>query len=210
MDPNQQQQPDMQQAAPAAQPRQQYVQQPLPNMPQAPASLPKDLFDEMVKLRQEIAARDAELAKRDKLAEETKASVAKLTEQVALTESQKKELEATRRAESIRTALKLAAMEHQAIDPDEVIALTASQFTVADDGSVVTAGSNPQPASAFVKSFLEKKPHLAKPRVATGSGASPYPAAAPNAEPTPVFDIRTPEGATAMLRHNLQKFIRPR
>lgn len=179
------------------------VQQSLPTVataaPPAP-TVPVEYLQQLERLKLEAASAQAELKKRDASAEETKVALAALTAQLATSDAQKAELAASRKAEKIRYEARQAAMQHGAIDPDDVVALVSAGLTVTEAGDVVTAGDAPVKAGDFIKSFLEKKPHLAGRKVAQGSGASPFPTGAPNIDPPVQFDMQTREGATAALR----------
>lgn len=194
-------------AAPAAAPgAMSELRQPaLPQINVTPA-VPTEFLAQLERAKLESAQRDAEAKKLAAVLEEQKALIAQLNEKAALSDKQRAELEGARRAEKIRYEARQAAMAHGAVDPDDVVALIAGALAVTDAGAVVTAGDNPQAVDAFVKAYLEKKPHLARARTAAGSGASPFPApagaaaAATAAQPARAYDLTTREGATASLR----------
>jgi len=179
-------------AAPAAQPA-------LPTISVTP-SVPTEYLEKLAKAEQQAAAFAAELKKRDAADAEIKQQLAALTEKTQTTEAEKKQLAADRRAEKLRYELRQAAML-EAIDPDDVVALTLGAFTVNEQGQVVSTEATPRDPAAYLKDFLAKKPHLAKPKVAPGTGASPFPAAAPQAPGARAFDLTTAEGLTAYARH---------
>jgi hypothetical protein len=156
------------------------------------STVPAEILAELSALRAEKDAR----AKTD---EETKASLAKLQDALALTAKEKAELTEAHRRTKIDTAVRLAAMEAGAIDPDDVTTLLAGRFTFDEKGGVILADETKAKAIDAVKSFLEKKPHLAGRKVAGGSGASPFPA---QSAPTSMqkFDISSNEGLTQLSR----------
>lgn len=184
-------------APPAAAPKQPSLFQTAAPAPAPAPSIPVQVIDEIAAARKAVAEREAELAKRDALLEEMKANLAKMTEQVGLTEREKAKIADERKAEAIRAAVRMAAIEHQAIDPDDVVDLLARKFDRAEDGRVVADDGKTDP-SAYVKDWLAKKPAYAKPRVAQGAGASPFPVPAPG-QPAPV-DMSTPAGLTRLVR----------
>ncbi len=169
-----------------------------------PSGVPVDAYnrerDRAAQAEAALTATQAELKKYAALNEETKASVTRLSEAHNVTEASRKKLEDDHRALRISTAVRVAAMEHGAVDPEDVVSLLASRFTLNDAGNAVTADDTKEPVAAAVKSFLERKPHLARARVAQGSGASPFPQPAPIAAAPVQHDMRTREGATASLR----------
>lgn len=189
--------------APAAAPTRQ-VQLPYAQ-PQhaAPAGVPLDAYNAERSSHEQTAARlrqlESELRKRDALAEESKATLAKFTEQVGGLTNESKRLAEENRALKISSAVRVAAIEAGAVDPEDVVALTLGRFTLDESGNVIAADETKSPVKAALKAWLEKKPHLARPRVAVGSGASPFPAAAPSVTAPQTFDLRTSEGATAAL-----------
>jgi hypothetical protein len=162
--------------------------------PQYPADLVQKLaqYEAMKNERDKMAAERESLLKAQ---EELKAAAASVNEKFTQTEAQAKQLAEKNRAITIQSAVRLAAMEAGAIDPDDVTTLLSGRFTLDESGAVITADDTKAKALDAVKSFLEKKPHLAGRKVANGSGASPFPAqSAPSA---PKLDLNSREGATA-------------
>jgi hypothetical protein len=163
--------------------------------PAAPA-VPSQFLAELDRARAEREAARAELAKRDAAEAETKALLAQLQEKVALTEREREALAAARTADRIRYEARMAAAEHGAVDPDDVVDLVTRGLKVDADRVVAADGT---PVADFVKGYLAKKPHLARARVAGGSGASPFPPAGGAGAPAPP-DLGTAEGMTAYAR----------
>ncbi|HEY6017961.1 MAG TPA: hypothetical protein VIU16_14335 [Gaiellaceae bacterium] len=184
--------------APAQQPSlfQQPAAQPVINV--AP-SVSAQALDEIAAARkmaeQEAAARKALEAK---LAE-FEATAAKLTEQVGLSARQAAELAAQRRAEAIRNAAAMAAVKHGAISETQLVKLVLDELDEVD-GAVVSKADPKVSAEDHVAAYLKANPHLAKPKVATGSGATGFAGAAPAAG-APTFDLRTAEGLTQYARY---------
>lgn len=165
----------------------------------APASIPVEIVQQLAQFEAMKAENAKMVAEREafvKAQEELKTAATKVQEQFTQTEAQVKALAEANRSMKITNAVRLAAMEAGAIDPDDVTTLLSGRFTIAEDGlTVITADDTKAKAVDAVKSFLEKKPHLAGRKVAGGSGASPFPAqTAPTSKP---FDFSTREGATA-------------
>jgi hypothetical protein len=167
----------------------------------APASIPADLvqklaqFEALKNERDKMASERAELLKAQ---EELKAAAASVNEKFTQTEAQAKQLAEKNRAITIQSAVRLAAMEAGAIDPDDVTTLLSGKFTVDESGTVITADDTKAKAIDAVKSFLEKKPHLLGRKVASGSGASPFPAQSAPTGQKP--DLTTAAGMTAFAR----------
>jgi hypothetical protein len=190
------------QTAPAAEP---------PRAPQTPApvvnpsGIPLDLYE---RERAERSRLEAEFKKLAAEREEAKGLLAQLTEKVSLSEKERAKLAEERRADRIRYEARMAAVEHGAIDPDDVVSLIGGRLTIGEDGKVVAADETKAEVGAFVRGFLEKKSHLARPRTAQGSGAPPFPAVAPSA-PGTRHDLRTSDGATAALRDLLTANTQP-
>jgi hypothetical protein len=191
-------------AKPAAQePRRMSDENQNANVPaiNAQPQYPADLVQKLAQYEALKSERDKMAAERESLLkaqEELKAAAASVNEKFTQTEAQAKQLTEKNRSITIQSAVRLAAMEAGAIDPDDVTALIASKFTLDDAGAVITADDTKASAKDAVKSFLEKKPHLAGRKVAGGSGASPFPAQ--SAPSTQKFDLSTREGATAFAR----------
>lgn len=148
--------------------------------------------DETSILRAEVARLTAERAQFEKLQGETKETLSKLTEQVSLSDRQRTELEATRKADKIRYEAKLAA-QGLAADADDVVALIMDRLTVDEAGNVVSKGDDKLPVGKVVKEFLDKKPHLAKNATARGTGASPFPSQTGPVQGA-AFDLTTVQG----------------
>jgi hypothetical protein len=156
------------------------------------------LLSELERARSEAAAFRAELAKRDKADEETKATLAQLNEKVQLTEKQKTDHEAQRRKDRVREAVRVAAVKHDAVSEAQLLKLLDGDLTVDEKGEPVSAADPKVGAEEYVKKFLQDNPHLRKSRASAGSGASPFPAqSAPQA---PRVDLSTNEGLTAYAR----------
>lgn len=160
--------------------------------------IPPALMAEIQRLQQERDAFRAEVEKRAKADEETKATVAKLNEQVALTERQKAEIEAQRKADRIREAVRVAAIKHDAVSEAQVLKLLDGELALDEQGAVVSKADPKLGAEDFVRKFLADNSHLRRSRAASGSGASPFPAqSAPQALR---IDLSTNEGLTAYAR----------
>jgi hypothetical protein len=180
--------------APATAPARPHVAAPAQTA--APAAMPAAFLAELDRERAEAAALRAELAKRTKAEDETKGLLAQLQEKVALTEREREALAVARERDRIRYEARMAASEHGAVDPDDVVKLISDELRVVE-GKVV--GADNAPVGDFVKGLLAKKPHLARARVAGGSGASPFPPAGGAGAPAPP-DLGTAEGMTAYAR----------
>jgi hypothetical protein len=163
------------------------------SQPQYPADLVQKLAQyEAIKNERDKMATEREALL--KAQEELKAAASAVNEKFTQTEAQAKALTEKNRTLTINGAVRLAAMEAGAIDPDDVTTLLAGRFTLDDAGAVIAADDTKAKAVDAVKSFLEKKPHLLGRKVAGGSGASPFPAqSAPAAQK---FDLYTADGAT--------------
>lgn len=127
---------------------------------------------------------------------EVKATVAKLQEEVSLSESQKKELEAKRSQDKITNEVKLSALKHGAKYADDVVRLTSSEFAVVND-KVVVAAKPELSAEDHIKAWLDQRPEYKVAQVQQGSGTPPFPGTAPA---TRVLDLSTSEGKTAFAR----------
>ena len=154
-------------------------------------SIPQAFLAELAAAKQQaadLAAKfEAQTASLTTIADENKKTAAQLADAAE-----------SKRQMAITHAVRDAARTHSAVDPDEVTTLLAGRFTLDDKGAVIEVGDTKAPAADVVKAFLEKRPHLAAARVARGSGASPYPAPAPQAGVP--HDLTTNDGMTAFVR----------
>jgi hypothetical protein len=179
--------------------------------PPAPApapSIPASFVAERDAQAKRLAELEAKLAERTKGDDDVKATLAALNEKLQLTEREKKQLAEQRRDERIIAELKVAALRHGAVDEEDLVALVRNHLTVGEDGRVVAASDPKIDADTFVKSFLERKPHLARPRVAQGSGASPVSPA--GVAGTPALDLTTEAGRTEFVRASTLRTLAPR
>lgn len=169
--------------------------------PVAP-SIPVEIVQQLAQYEALKAESAKVIADRDALAksvEEMKTSVASFQEKFGSMEAHAKKLADENRGAKISTAIRLAAMEMGAIDADDVTELLARKFTLDETGAVILADDTKAKCVDAVKSFLEKKPHMLGRKVASGSGASPYPAqSAPANGKKP--DLTTNEGLTEYTR----------
>jgi hypothetical protein len=172
--------------------------QPERHAPAASPTIPMQVIDELAASRKtatdEAAARKALEAER----EEMKATLAKMQEQIGLSDRQKAELAAKNRAEAIRNAATLAAVKHGAVSESQVVKLILDELDEVD-GKVVSKADAKVAADDYVAAFLKANPHMQKTKVAQGSGASPFPSAAPSATPVK-YDLSTADGLTAYAR----------
>ncbi len=172
-----------------------------------PAQVPLETFtrerDELQRERAERAKLDAEIKAMRALMEEQKATAAKLTEQFGVSEAEKKRIAEERRADKIRYEARMAAVEHGAVDPDELVSLLASSLTLDDAGNVITSDATKASVKDHVKAYLEKKPHHAKARASTGSGSSPFTAQTPSVEAQKNYS-NDGQGLTDALRDRLR------
>jgi hypothetical protein len=176
----------------------------------APPSIPTEIVQQLAQLealRAENAKFKAAEEARLKTDEETKTALAKLQEQIQLTERDKAKLAEENRSTKIANAVRLAAMAAGAVDPDDVTMLLSGKFTLDESGNVIAADETKAKATDAVKAFLEKKPHLAGRKVAGGSGASPFPAqSAPNA---PSYDMSNPADVNRAFHDRLRAVASP-
>jgi len=164
--------------------------------------------NELVQERERARAFEAELKARDKSLEEMKVSVAKLTEQVQLTDGEKKSLAAERARDRVKYELRASAVKHGAHNEDQVYKLLHDELSIAEDGRIVSSADPKIDIDAHVKSFLDTNVHLQKPRTASGSGASPTPGSAPQAHRAPSnHDMTTREGATAAFHERAREWF---
>jgi hypothetical protein len=167
--------------------------------PPLPAGVPvAALLDDAAAARRELAEMRAEIKRRDAATEEQKATFAKLQEQIALGERDKAALAAGRKADAIRAAALLAATKAGAVSEAQVVKLVLDELDADDAGNVVAKADPKVSAEAHVAAFLKANPHLARPTTARGAGASPFPAAAPQAGGAP--DLGTARGMTDFAR----------
>lgn len=153
-----------------------------------------------------LRALEAEARKRDETEAQTKAKLAEVTASLSTTAAERAQIETARKSDLIKFETKTAAKD--AIDADEVYALVSGMLVVNDQtGRVVSKDDPTKGVDQVVREFLEKKPHLARSKVAAGTGAPMFPQAAPTAGGAPTFDLTTQPGATAALNASLARFI---
>jgi hypothetical protein len=187
-------------AAPAAKQTTLFAQQ-APGAGHAPApTISAQVIEEIAAARKQAADEANARKALEAQLEELKATVAKANEQVGLSAKQTAELAAQRSAERKRAALEMAAVKHGAVSESQLVKLLADDVDEAD-GKVFVRGKPELDADALVAGFLKANPHMAKARVAQGSGATPFPGGAPaGAGAAPQFDLKTDEGLTQYAR----------
>ncbi len=168
----------------------------------APGTVPADM----------VSAADYDKLRR-MLAEERTKSSAQFAAQTKELDGLKGKLEKQSelsRTEKIRAAAMASAAKYAAPDAvEDVVELIAGRLQMSDAGLVVSREDPTQDSETYVKAYLDKKPHLAAPRVAQGSGAKTQPVDAPT-KPTPqVHDTRSAEGATAAMRARIAELTGP-
>jgi hypothetical protein len=85
------------------------------------------------------------------------------------------------------------------VSEHQVAKLILDDVDIDEAGAFVKRGDPKTKAEDFVAAYMKDNAHLAKPKTAKGSGASPFPAAAPSA-PTDPIDLSTAEGMTRYVR----------
>ncbi len=162
---------------------------------------------EMVEANKRAEAFQAELKARDVRELETKTTLAKLQEQILMSEADKKTLAAARAADRVEAEIKAAAIKHSAVNEAQVYKLVADELALAEDGKSVVLKADPKiNADTYVKSFLDTNAHLAKPKVGTGSGATLTPGTAPTTAPITI-DRNAPGGLNAAFQQSARSFI---
>lgn len=182
-------QPSLFQPAPAA---------PAPQVVHVQPSVSAQALDEIAAARKQAEAAEAARRALEKQLEELKASAAQLTEKVGLTEREKTELAAARRADAIRNAATTAAIKHGAVSETQLVKLILDELDEAD-GKVFAKGKPEVSADEHVAAFLKANAHLAKAKVAPGAGATGFTGTAPTGE-APKVDLSTAEGMTHYAR----------
>jgi hypothetical protein len=97
----------------------------------------------------------------------------------------------------IGSAVKDLARDLGAHNPDDVLALTGSDFEVNETDQVVVRGDPRTTVKDHLAKVLAARQYMLKPALPQGAGASPQVSPPPG---PPVHDLRTAEGATAFLR----------
>ncbi len=114
----------------------------------------------------------------------------------------------TNRLITIRGEVKAAAIAAGAADADDVVLLAGSRFSLDEKtGKVVSDDTTNADPLAFMTAYLVAKPHLAKPRVGTGSGAAPTPGIVPAPKPLGNHDMKSSDGATAALNESINRLL---
>jgi hypothetical protein len=164
--------------------------QAMKNPPPIPPSRANE-SDDAKALRANLAARDAEIEKlRGEAADATKsASAAKAAAEAA---------DASAKTMAIRSALVAAATE--AVDPSEVATLLADSMMVAPDGKIIAKANADHDVKRVVADFLRTKPHHARARIPSGTGAPTGQAAGMPPIAPQNFDLGTNEGLTRYAR----------
>lgn len=164
-------------------------------------SIPADLVSKLASaeaMKSENAKLSAEREALLKAHDELKASVQSFQEKFGTMEAESKKLAEANRRMRIEGAVRDAARDHGALDPDDLTELLSKKFTLDENNAVIVSDDTKAKASDYVKSFLEKKPHYAGRKIASGSGASPFPAQ--SAPVSQQFDMNTDVGLTNYVR----------
>lgn len=189
------------QPAASAPARAQTAAQPtLPTINVTPA-VPTEYLQKLAAAEQRAAAVEAENKRLAALAAERDEKLVQMADEAKMGKAERERVERETRERIIRTDLRSLATELDAIVADDVVALAYSQFAIDETGKLVPASDPKADARAHLKAFLDKRPHMLRPKVAQGSGATGFTGQPPAAGEAPRFDLTTAEGMTAYARY---------